>query len=338
MTKSWLVVVALALSSPTWGQTSAGANASSSAATDTSVSAGKPAAHAGSQTSTGAAADTSVSHDGKSAGASANTAGNTAVAGTSSAKIADGSTINAVLEKPVDVKKNKAGDPVTAKVTQNVKSSIDASQEVVIPKGSRLIGHITEAKPRDKSMKSSSAKGDANAKGQADSVLGITFDKAVLKNGQEIRLNASIQAIGSTQEALAGSAGNNNLMESTDAMGAGSGVVGGRPSGGGGGVVGSTVNTTTSVAGNAAGNVGNTAGVVNSTTSAAGSATGALGSATTASGQLTSSARGVVGMQGLQLVSEVSNSAQGSFITSCTRDVKLDSGSQMVLKVSDPAH
>ena len=109
--------------------------------------------------------------------------GNANASASGTADLAAGNTINAVLSKPVDAKKNKEGDPVIAKTTQNVKSA----GEVIIPQGSRLLGHITEVRPR--------------AKGVSDSTLGIVFDQAVLENGQQIPLHTVIQAIGSSQTA-----------------------------------------------------------------------------------------------------------------------------------------
>ena len=110
-----------------------------------------------------------------------------------------------------------------------------------------------------------------------------------------------------------------------------SGVVGG---------VGSTVGAATSTVGNTAGTVGGTVdNRVGATMNAAGSVGRNAGAATTASGQLTSSARGVVGLQGMQLSWAAGGAAQtqGSLITSGTRDVHLDGGTQMVLQVTGSA-
>jgi hypothetical protein len=95
--------------------------------------------------------------------------------------IAGGTSINAALSSPVDAKKAKEGDAVTARTTEPAKSHGNA----VLPKGTELVGHVTIA--------------SARSKGDAESVLGITFDKAVLKNGQEIPLNGRIRALASGQ-------------------------------------------------------------------------------------------------------------------------------------------
>src|SRR5712692_317576 len=114
----------------------------------------------GAQASASADSKTSVQASKSGAQASSSTSGNaSAQAGQSSASLAQGTTMNAVLTKPVDCKKSKPGDTVDGKTTENTKSD----GEVVIPKGSKLVGHVTEAKAR--------------GKGESESSLGIVFDK-----------------------------------------------------------------------------------------------------------------------------------------------------------------
>jgi len=93
-------------------------------------------------------------------------------------KIASGSVIPVQLTKTVDVKKAKPGDEVDASVTQDLKT---ASGEVLIPKDTKVVGHITEATPRSKEQKQSQ--------------VGIAFDHAVMKDGNTETLPMSIQAV-----------------------------------------------------------------------------------------------------------------------------------------------
>src|SRR5690348_5277297 len=58
----------------------------------------------------------------------------------------DSNTVDAVLDKSLDAKKNKTGDQVSATLSADMKSGNGLS----IPKGSKLVGHITEAKPKAK--------------------------------------------------------------------------------------------------------------------------------------------------------------------------------------------
>jgi hypothetical protein len=213
-----------------------------------------------------------------------------------------GSTVQAQLEKPVDARKNKVGDEVVAKTTHDVKSN----GQVVIPKGSKLIGHVTEVK--------------AHSKDEATSAVGIAFDHAVLKNGGEMPLAMSIQAIGRSQ-ASAAAMEDSGMPGNAGAMGS----AGARSSGGGGGLVGgvgSTAGGVVNTAGNAAGGAVNTAGA------AAGSAGGAV------SGSLSSTSQGVVGMPGLSLATDTSTATHGSIVSANGSNVHLDSGTEMVLRVN----
>lgn len=337
-----LVVVELAivLAAALAAAQTTGAQASGAASNQTSVSADRSGAQADSQTSVNAAGSTSK--DGKQTGSAA-ASGNhssSATVGKGSADLASGSTINAVLSKPVDARKNKPGDEVTAKVDQNVKTTVSGTSQVVIPKGSRLVGHVTEARAREKAQRSKDKEksGSASASGRSDSALGIAFDKAILKNGQEIPLHAVIQAVAASQQQLNASTVPAGMTDSTSAADAGGATASrGREGGLIGGAT-STVSTTTTEIGNTGTGVTRTiGGAVDSTAGVAGSATSGLGGTTTAGGQLTSSAHGVVGLQGLSLNSATAGSAQGSVITSSTRDVRLDSGTQMLLRVTGSA-
>src|SRR4051794_955400 len=151
-------------SSQTQGTTSTGATTSASpsgvsAGTSTDTSASQDAnAPTGKGSTTGTANGAAAA----STNASANQNGASANSG-----LASGTVINATLSKSIDSKKAKAGDAVEAKTTSDVK----AEGKTIIPRGSKLIGHITQA--------------SARGKGDADSTLGIAFDHAVLKNGQQ---------------------------------------------------------------------------------------------------------------------------------------------------------
>jgi hypothetical protein len=268
-------------------------------------------AQGGAQASSSASGSTSVQADKSGATASSNTSTSTSAnAGHSSASLSDGTAMNATLSQPVDVKKNKPGDQVTAKTTEATKSE----GKVVIPKGSKLVGHVTECKQRSKEEK--------------ESALGIVFDKAILKNGEEIPLNVTVRALAAAQS----QAGAASSIGSDD-LSAGGGAVGSaRASGGGalGGVrstAGAATGAVTNTAANASGVAG---GAVNSTVNAASAAPGATGGLNTA-GQLTSNSQGVFGIEGLNLNSAASNSTQGSLITSTSKNVHLDSGTQLLL-------
>ena len=216
--------------------------------------------------------------------------------------------MNAALSQPVDARKNKPGDQVTARTTEATKSE----GKVVIPKGSKLIGHVTECKQRSKEEK--------------ESALGIVFDKAILKNGEEVPLNVTIRALAAAQTAAASSIGGDDLSAGGGAAGSACGSSGGALGG-----VRSTAGAATGAVTNTAANAGGVAGgAVNSTVNAAGAARGAVGGLN-AAGQLTSNSQGVFGLEGLNLNAAAANSTQGSLITSSSKNVHLDSGTQFLL-------
>jgi hypothetical protein len=294
--------------SVTPGQASAGANASQSAQT--------PAASTG----VNGAANAQASHpsenkkdDKTSAAAGSNSAAG--VNGASSA-LSSGTTLQAELTKAIDAKKAKPGDEVTAKLTQDVKSS----GHVVLHKGTKLVGHVTEAQARSKE--------------NSESKLGIAFDKAMLKGGEQMAFTGVIQALAApVQGSLSAATDEGGNLGS--GMGSGTAMGGGRNGGGGiapmgGGAVNSTLGTATNTVNNTAGSVTNTAtGAVN------GSVTQATGVA--ANGAINSATRGVVGMQGVALNTVTTGSAQGSVVSSATKNVKLDTGTQMILQVTGSA-
>ena len=229
-----------------------------------------------------------------------------------SVSLAAGTAMNAQLSQTIDSKKAKPGDTVEARTIDTVK----ADGKVVIPKGTKLVGHVTRA--------------SARSKGDADSVLAVQFDRAVLKDGQEMPLQVAIQALAADQRAAAvnpeelqPAAGN------IEAGAAGAGTAGNR------GVVGGVGSTVGGAASGAASTVPRTTqdqtGAVNSTVGGAANAAGRTEGGLTASGNLAPTSRGVFGINGLNLNSGASNSTEGSVITSAGKNVRLDSGTKMLL-------
>lgn len=296
------VFTAVIVSSVSFAQTTAQVQAGGSATQSTSVSANRSGAQAQSNTSANASAQGGAStHTGK---LSAQAAG--------SSQLAAGSSFHATLQKPVDARKCKRGDEVVARTTENVKSN----GEVVIPKGSKIIGHVTEAKAR--------------SKGETQSVVGIAFDHAMLKNGREIPLSASIQAIAMSQQSASAEMMGNSMDEGAMAGGSAVSTAGSAPRAGAGLVGGAT-----QAVGATGGSLVNTPGSV--ADNAGGMVRGSAGPALNATGELNSASRGVVGLRGLSLQSAAANATQasaGSVISSNSQNVHLDSGTQMILQVT----
>jgi len=115
----------------------------------------------------------------------------------SAVQIPAGSLLWATLIKPLDAKKSKVGDEVTAKVTSDLK----AGDKVVIPKNSKIVGHLTDVKPKSKD--------------QPQSMVTITFERAVLKEGGEIPITVVIQALAKPPDDRSGDM--SDLMRGTGA-------------------------------------------------------------------------------------------------------------------------
>ena len=251
-----------------------------------------------------------VKADGSGAAATGKGAGTaSAQAGESSAAVAQGTEINATLTRPVDAGKAKPGDEVTAKAAKDIKSD----GEVVVPRGSTLVGRVTRAEPRK----------SGSASGSSASQLGIVFDRAVLKDGSTVLLNGSVAALGAARSA--GSAGGS-------AAGAGASGAGGAAgsAGAGGGLAGTVGGTVGGVAGTTAGAAGGIGSTIGGAASAAGKSAGAVGGFD-ATGGLRSGSRGVFGVRDLDVAAAAAGSGEGSVITSAQRNVRLESGTQMLL-------
>lgn len=115
----------------------------------------------------------------------------------SGTQIPAASVVEVTLLKAVDAKKSKVGDEVTAKVTQDLK----ADGKVLIAKNSKIVGHLTDVK--------------AKSKDQPQSMVTITFENAVLKDGGQIPVTATIQALAKPPDDRSGDM--SDLMRGTDA-------------------------------------------------------------------------------------------------------------------------
>jgi hypothetical protein len=213
----------------------------------------------------------------------------------SASRIAPGTVIPVELTKSIDAKKVKTGDEIVATVTMDLKTN---SGEIVVPKDTKVVGHVTEAQTRSKEQK--------------DSQVGIIFDRAVMKTGGEIEMRMSIQAIIAPQGSNSGNANNGN-DQSTAAPGAnGSGA--------------------SSNSGRAARMGGTPPPAPNAST---GSNTPTDdSSAATAHEPITGKTEGVVGFRDLKLATIATAASQGSVVSSEKNNVKLENGTFMLLRVN----
>jgi len=214
--------------------------------------------------------------------------------GVNTVKIAPGSVIPVQLSKTVDAKKAKSGDEVMAKVTQDMKTN---SGDVLVPKDTQVIGHVTEAQERNKE--------------QRESQLGIAFDRAVVK-GDQVQLPMSIQAV------IVPPSNRPNGQGAGDQSGAGMAGPGagnaqtapGRP-----GMAGSAAQAQQQQNYPQAGGAEST-------------------SQQNSMPEITGKTEGVIGMPDVKLENSAQNGAQGSLLSSEKNNVKIEKGTMMLLRVN----
>lgn len=205
-----------------------------------------------------------------------------------------GTTLNAVLNSSIDSKKLKIGDPVTAHTMDAVK--IDG--KIVIPRGTKLIGHVTQA--------------SARGKGDATSVLGIKFDQAVMKKNEELGVNLWIRAIAAEPRISFPNGPDPNAM-----AGPGTAAAAGSP-----------MKPATAPIPTLAG-VGDTGNSNPGGTGIPDASTGEGG--LNATGEFSANSRGVYGLNGLTLSTDASKVEEGSLITGSGKSVQLLSGTRLLL-------
>lgn len=215
--------------------------------------------------------------------------------------LASNTSLAAQLENSLDARHAKVGDRVVLKTTEALKQN----GETVVPKGARLLGHVTEVQQRTKE--------------NGESRIGVAFDR--LQRGTlDIPITATIVSITQAQShaSTPSSSVDSDMMTSTSARsGSSSAQRSGGLLGGVGNTVGGVVNTTTSTV------VGGTA------TNAVGSTVGAPSSSGV---NLTGSLRD------LQVTQSSSASADGSSTLSLgSGNLHLESGTTFHLLVSSSA-
>ena len=243
--------------------------------------------------------------------------------GNAAASFAQGSSVSAELTKKVDTKNAKVGDEVLARTTSNAQLS-DGTK---VPRGTKLIGQVTEVQAKSAAEKTSH--------------LAFAMNRAVLRDGREVPLHAMLTSVSAPAVMASGSAGDDLDTPVGGVSGAGAASGGGRVGGGGGGgLLGGAGRATSGVVGGAGSVVGNTtsglqsaAGNTLRTTEAAGSnGLGAVADAGSSTAmQLNHVA--IPNMPGITLSNAANSSSSGSF-DAAGKNISLDSGTQMTMQVS----
>jgi hypothetical protein len=99
-------------------------------------------------------------------------------ANTAQTQVPAGTVVVAELSKSLDAKKVKVGTAVEARTTMDLL----AHGQIVVPRNTKIIGHVTQVQPR--------------TKGATNSMVAIAFDRMSMKDGRELPIQAVIQAVG----------------------------------------------------------------------------------------------------------------------------------------------
>lgn len=221
--------------------------------------------------------------------------------------LGSGARIDAELQSAIDVKKSKVGDQVVLKTTKAIKRG----GQTLIPKGTQLLGRITEVQEKTKS--------------NATSRIGMVIDRI---QGKDLTgpINASIVSIISAQ-ANASAADTLDTGISGSASSPGRTTTSGTGSGGGG-LLGGVTNTVGGVTGAATQTVG-------ATTSAVGQT---VGTVTDTAGQAVGTTTGSVGrtIGGIQISQSASGSVRSSnTLSAAGKNIKLDKGVTFQLRFNE---
>jgi hypothetical protein len=199
----------------------------------------------------------------------------------------------------IPVELTKTVDAKKAKTGDEVVARVSqylkaSSGEILVSKDTKVIGHVTEVQARTKEQK--------------ESELGIAFDHAVGKSG-EMNLPMSIQAIiapvGNASSDSAGGYGRSGPATggatATSPMGSRNGPMEGPPA---------------------------------QPSPSAIPTAGTAGSTNTQRPPITNTTQGVIGIPDLKLAAGAQNAPQGSVVSSEKSNVKLESGTIMLLRVT----
>lgn len=229
------------------------------------------------------------------------------------------SSVTGELQGKLDSKHARVGDPVVLKTTEKVRTE----DGTVIPKGTRLVGHVTEVQSRD------SAHGVSQ--------MGIAFDRAELKNGQSFAIHTLIRGVSPSPSVMA-----MNSMNSDDQMSAmaepmgggmsagGHGGRGGGLLGGGGNVAGGVLDRTAATTSSVGDRIGETA---NENASGAvrmaghGDLTGNVGAHQFAAARMVPHATAIPG------VMLGGNSTASGMFSASKKNIEFASGTQMQLGI-----
>ncbi|HXD32315.1 MAG TPA: hypothetical protein VN643_14435 [Pyrinomonadaceae bacterium] len=201
------------------------------------------------------------------------------------------SNLLAVLTKAVETKTAKPGDEVILRSISDL--SVDG--QIVIARGSQLTGKIIEAIAKDKD--------------NPDTFLAFSVEKAVLKNGNEIPLQAIVAALAAPRKGSLADDPTLGMLHSNEPK-----------------MVGGATSTSSS------GNLGASSKSSSSAAVAAANLFGKLDQPTV----LDADSQGAVDIEGLQITWRLLAPPPVTVISSKSKNLKLETGTQVLLRMATP--
>lgn len=262
----------------------------------------------------------------QSAAASAQTTRTGAAAHLSEAAYSYMRPVNCELAGKLDSKSARTGDAVVARTTERFL----AADGTVVPKGAKLVGHVTDVQ--------------AHTSSQPDSHLSIAFDRVEWSSGNSLPVRSVIQAVTKPVNTFASTPADNTDPIASP-VGAGTHGMGGVRAGGGSLGAAGNVGSTTGNLGTSVGTSASTGGGgLRTAGQAAGDATGNVGPslasnvgpvASTGVSAATSASMGIhpSGVPGVMLTGDATGATAGT-LSASNRNVHLDSGTQLTIAVS----
>jgi len=208
-----------------------------------------------------------------------------------------GTAFNAILLTPLDASRNKAGDPVMAETAETV----TYERSVIFPRGTKIHGQLVRA---------------SSARTGKGSALFVRFDKATLKNGQEVMMNAGIQALVTGRGSVS-----NRMAPATEERGQGypsAEDFGPRDGSNATVVPASTASTESAARAQSSPGLPATQGGVNK------------------QGMLTNDSQGALGGSDLKVYTPLSEGSDGTVLLSAGKNVRLEAGTKLLLVIQPP--
>jgi len=218
--------------------------------------------------------------------------------------------ISGELVSKLDSKSAKQGDSVVVKTNENAKTA-DGTE---IPKGSKLVGHVTNVQAR--------------GEGKENSQIAIQFDRAELKGGQTMPIESVIQSISPSMSDVPNQNGGMPVASGAPATGSTGSMAGGSNPTSNNNGMNQTANS------DRPGIASNTTAQPGATTQDTNSAAPAPGSIVARNGNV---AIRMTAIPGVLLANNINGqpfSNASGMLLGARRDIKLDGGTQMVVAVA----